>query len=51
MNLAPETGYQSSLNIVMRKGSESYKHKLLNKRYYFTTDNGKSSTKKILLDR
>ena len=40
MNIAPATGYQSSLNIVMRKGSNDYKHKLLNKRYYFTA-NGK----------
>ncbi len=41
VNLAPLTGYQSSIDITMRKGSPDYKHELLNKRYYFTSNNGK----------
>ena len=41
MNQAPETGYQSSIDIDMRKGSSSYAPYLLNKRYYFKSNNGK----------
>lgn len=40
-NEAPETGYQSSLKIDMRKGNSDYKHALLNKRYYFKSNNDK----------
>lgn len=41
MNTAPETGYQPSLDIVMSKGSSDYESRLLNKRYYFKSNNGK----------
>lgn len=43
MNIAPETGYQSSIDIVMHKGSKDYAPSLLNKRYFFTINNGKKS--------
>lgn len=40
MNLAPVSGYKSSLEIDMTKGSPGYQHKLSNKHYYITTNNG-----------
>ena len=39
LNKAPETGYESSLNISERKGSSDYTHRFLNKRYYITSKN------------
>jgi len=41
MNKAPESGYQSSLHIDMRKDSMSYQPTILNKRYFFKSNNGK----------
>ncbi len=41
MNIAPESGYQPSLDIVMHKGSQNYKHALWNQRYYFMSNGGK----------
>jgi len=41
MNRAPEAGYQSSLNIVMHRDDVGYKQKILNKKYYFTSNIGK----------
>lgn len=41
MNIAPESGYQPSLEIVMRKTSSDYLPYLRNKRYYFKSNNGK----------
>ncbi len=38
--LAPETGYQPSLDINMRKGEPGYKFQLKNKDYYFMSNNG-----------
>lgn len=40
MNIAPEAGYRPSLNITMQKGSQSYIHELINKHYYFASNNG-----------
>lgn len=40
LNLAPETGYQPSLTIDMRKGSPDYKESLINQRYFFTAKSG-----------
>ena len=40
LNLAPETGYQPSLTIDMRKGSPNYQATLINQRYFFTAKNG-----------
>ena len=39
LNIAPESGYKPSLDIIMRKGSKNYAHKL-RKSYYFTSNNG-----------
>ncbi len=41
LNIAPESGYQPSLDIVMKKGDSSYKHEIKNKRYYFNSNSGK----------
>jgi len=41
MNIAPATGYQASINIVMHKDASGYVPHLRNKRYYFTSNNGK----------
>ena len=41
LNQAPETGYQASIDIDMRKGNQDYSSSLLNKRYYFKSNNGK----------
>jgi len=41
MNVAPEAGYKPSLNINMRTDSAGYQPRLSNKRYYFTSNNGK----------
>lgn len=40
MNMAPVSGYQATLEINMRKGSQNYQKSLLNKRYYITLKNG-----------
>ena len=40
MNIAPESGYQPSFNINMKKGTQEYKHELLNKRFYFMANSG-----------
>ncbi len=40
-NVAPEAGYLPSLDIVMQKGSQGYEHALINKHYYFMSNNGK----------
>jgi len=39
-NIAPDSGYESSLNIVMKKGDPDYNYALSNKRFYFKTNNG-----------
>jgi len=41
MYYAPDAGYQSTLEINMRKGTKGYKHKLINQRYYFTSNTGR----------
>lgn len=41
MNLAPKTGYQTSLDIIMQKDSQYYTPSLGNKRYYFMSNDGK----------
>lgn len=41
MNIAPASGYQASLKIVMHKDISGYVPYLRNKRYYFTSNNGK----------
>jgi hypothetical protein len=40
MNMAPKTGYLPSLTIDRRIGSSSYLPALLNKRYFFTSNDG-----------
>ncbi len=42
LNLAPEYGYSSRLDIEMNEDNENYSDKLNNKRYYFTANEGKS---------
>lgn len=40
LNIAPESGYQPSVDIVMKKGGQRYKHELT-KQYYFSSNYGK----------
>ena len=40
MNMAPETGYLPSLTVDRHMGSSTYLPRLLNKRYYFTSNDG-----------
>jgi len=40
MNIAPESGYQPSFKVDMKKEQSDYKHTLENKRFYFKTNNG-----------
>jgi len=42
MNVAPDSGYQSSLIVSMKKGKQGFKPGLINKRYYFKAHNGKT---------
>lgn len=42
MFMAPDSGYKASVNIDMNKSSENYEPQLLNKSYYFTSNNGKT---------
>ena len=41
MNIAPESGYQTSLDINMTKSSQGYVHELRDKKYYFKSNSGK----------
>jgi hypothetical protein len=41
MNQAPDTGYQPSVSIDMQHGHADYHSSLLNKRYFFSANNGK----------
>jgi len=41
MNVAPMSGYASSVNINMMKSNSEYAHELLDKSYYFKSNNGK----------
>jgi hypothetical protein len=41
MNLAPESGYGPSYTIQMRIGNKSYKPRVLNKRFFFRSNDGK----------
>lgn len=40
LNLAPETGYQSSITVGWTLGDSDYRHSLPNQRYYFTAHDG-----------
>jgi len=42
LNLAPETGYQPTYSIDMRKNNENYKDSLINQRFYFRANNGET---------
>jgi len=41
MNKAPTSGYEPSLSMDMKYGTDDYQFRLLNKRYYFMANNGK----------
>lgn len=40
MNVAPETGYKPGISIDMKLGTDEYKDRLFNQRYYFNINNG-----------